>query len=49
MGVWVGGMLWATSGGRLRWDVGLLDMFSRPVKLLDFRCHEGVEMEEGLR
>ena len=33
-------------GGRLRWDVGVLDMFCGPV---DFRCHEGVEMEEALR
>lgn len=48
MGVWVGGMC-ATPGGRPRWGMGVLDMFSGPVKLLEFRCHEGVEMEEALR
>lgn len=36
-------------GGSPRWDVGVLNMFSGPVKLLEFRCHEGVEMEEALR
>lgn len=39
----------ATPGGRPRWGMGVLDMFSGPVKLLEFRCHEGVEMEEALR
>ena len=36
-------------GDRLRCNVGVLDVFSGPVKLLDFRCHEGVEMEEAFR
>lgn len=50
MGVWVGEMLYgASGGGRLRWDVGVLDKFCGPVKLIEFRWKEGVEMEEALR
>lgn len=42
-------VVWSFWGGRLRWDVGVLDKFCEPVKLLEFRWKEGVEMEEALR
>ena len=41
-------VVWSFWGGRLRWDVGVLDKFCGPVKLLEFRWKEGVEMEEAL-